>query len=162
MIPAMADRPCGLNTSDFLPQKFGGLKIGLQATGAGSRGLQHSPSHQGGGSGGGGGGGGGGFGFEWPATQLSESEVTSAILRDHTNIEAVLRGRHRHLEIIRQLWQTKDAKTAVEQVGEIKQLVITKIIEIPVVVTLTKFVQCAPARRFLDQDSLIPDPEPAF
>jgi hypothetical protein len=119
MIPAMADRPCGLNTSDFLPQKFGGLKIGLQATGAGSRGLQHSPSHQGGGSGGGGGGGGGGFGFEWPATQLSESEVTSAILRDHTNIEAVLRGRHRHLEIIRQLWQTKDAKTAVEQVGDL-------------------------------------------
>jgi hypothetical protein len=116
LIPTMVDRPCGLNSSDFLPQKFGGLKIGLQA----GRGLQHSPHHQGGGNGGQGGGGGSGnangFGFEWPPTQLSESEVTSAILRDHMNIQAVLRARHRNLEVIRQLWQTKDAKTAVEQV----------------------------------------------
>ena len=96
----MADRPSGLNTSDFLPQKFGGLKIGLQpSTSGSSRNVHHSPQHQ---------------GFDWPV-QLSESEVTSSILRDHTNIVAVLRSRHRHLEIIRQLWQTKDAKTAVEQ-----------------------------------------------
>lgn len=108
LIPAMADRPSGLNTSDFLPQKFGGLKIGLQTGGASSRSVQHSPQHQGGG-------GANGFGgFDWPV-QLSESEVTSSILRDHTNVEAVLRSRHRHLEVIRQLWQTKDAKTAVEQ-----------------------------------------------
>ena len=100
LIPSMADRPSGLNTSDFLPQKFGGLKIGLQpSTSGSSRNVHHSPQHQ---------------GFDWPV-QLSESEVTSSILRDHTNIEAVLRSRHRHLEIIRQLWQTKDAKTAVEQ-----------------------------------------------
>jgi katanin p80 WD40 repeat-containing subunit B1 len=110
LIPAMADRPSGLNTSDFLPQKFGGLKIGLSTSGGGSRGsVHHSPQHQGSG-----GGGGGGFGFDWPV-QLSESEVTSSILRDHTNVAAVLRMRHRHLEVVRQLWQTKDAKTAVEQ-----------------------------------------------
>ena len=28
----MSDRPTGLNASDFLPQKFGGLQIGVQPT----------------------------------------------------------------------------------------------------------------------------------
>ena len=78
--------------SDFLPQQFGGLKIGMQPSGGGSK-----------------------LAYDWPQPQYSESEVTSSILKDHTNIMAVITQRKRHLEIIRQLWHQKDAKTAVEQ-----------------------------------------------
>ena len=39
MVPSMSDRPTGLNASDFLPQKFGGLQIGVQPTDNGQVGL---------------------------------------------------------------------------------------------------------------------------
>ena len=37
------------------------------------------------------------------------------VLKDHTNIMAVITQRARHIEIVRRLWHSKDAKTAVEQ-----------------------------------------------
>jgi len=94
MVPSMSDRPTGLNASDFLPQKFGGLQIGVQPTNSNK------------------------FGYDWPQPQYSESEVTSSILKDHTNIMAVITQRARHIEIVRRLWHSKDAKTAVEQAVE--------------------------------------------
>jgi len=57
--------------------------------------------------------------FGWPQTELSESEVTSSILKGHSNMMTVLSSRSRNLAIIRQLWQTKDAKTAVEQAVDV-------------------------------------------
>ena len=92
LVPNISDKPTGLSVSDFLPQQFGGLKIGMQPSGGGSK-----------------------LAYDWPQPQYSESEVTSSILKDHTNIMAVITQRKRHLEIIRQLWHQKDAKTAVEQ-----------------------------------------------
>ena len=53
--------------------------------------------------------------FGWPQTELSESEVTSSILKGHGNMMAVLTARSRHIEILRQMWHSKDAKTAAEQ-----------------------------------------------
>jgi len=102
LVPSISDRPTGLNASDFLPQKFGGLKIGLQSAAVG-------PNNHGAGSNS------NKLGYDWPQPQYSESEVTSSILKDHTNIMAVVMQRSRNLEIVRQLWHSKDAKTAVEQ-----------------------------------------------
>jgi len=93
LVPNISDKPTGLSASDFLPQKFGGLQIGLQPSGGGSK-LAYD---------------------HWPQNQYSESEVTSSILKDHTNIMAVITQRSRNIGIIRQLWHSKDAKTAVEQ-----------------------------------------------
>ena len=95
LIPSMSDKPTGLNASDFMSQKFGGLKIGMEPTSSGNK-----------------------LAYDWPLSQLSESEVTSSILKDHTNVMAVIMQRSRHLEIIRRLWHSKDAKTAVEQAVE--------------------------------------------
>jgi len=53
--------------------------------------------------------------FGWPQAELSESEVTSSIIKGHSNMMAVLSARSRNMAIVRQMWQTKDAKTAVEQ-----------------------------------------------
>merc|ERR1712179_282385 len=56
--------------------------------------------------------------YGWPQTELSESEVTSSILKGHPNMMAVLSARSRNIDIVRQLWHSKDAKTAVEQAVE--------------------------------------------
>ena len=85
LVPNISDKPTGLSASDFLPQKFGGLQIGLQPSGGGSK-LAYD---------------------HWPQNQYSESEVTSSILKDHTNIMAVITQRSRNIEIIRQLWHSK-------------------------------------------------------
>ena len=42
--------------------------------------------------------------------ELSESEVTSSILKGHESMMAVLATRGRNLEITHKLWQNKDAK----------------------------------------------------
>ena len=44
------------------------------------------------------------------ANELSESEVTSSILKGHESMMAVLATRGRNLEITHKLWQNKDAK----------------------------------------------------
>ena len=43
-------------------------------------------------------------------TELSESEVTSSILKGHESMMAVLTTRGRNTEIIYKMWQNKDAK----------------------------------------------------
>jgi len=90
LVPSMADKPVGLQAEDFLSEKFGKMStFGL----GGSQGAS----------------------FGWPQAELSESEVTSSILKGHGNMMAVLTQRARNTEIVRQLWHSKDAKTAVEQ-----------------------------------------------
>ena len=42
--------------------------------------------------------------------EMSESEVTSSILKGHDAMMAVLTTRGRNMEIIQKLWQGKDAK----------------------------------------------------
>jgi len=85
LIPSMSDKPTGLSADDFLPNQFGKMSV-----------SNSSP-------------------FGWPQTELSESEVTSSILKGHGNMMAVLTARSRHIEILRQMWHSKDAKTAAEQ-----------------------------------------------
>ena len=63
LIPSMSDKPTGLSADDFLPNKFGKMSV-----------SNSSP-------------------FGWPQTELSESEVTSSILKGHTNMMAVLTAR---------------------------------------------------------------------
>ena len=84
LIPSMSDKPTGLTADDFLPNKFGKMSV------------SHSSP------------------FGWPQTDLSESEVTSSILKGHGNMMTVLTARSRHIDIIKQLWHSKDAKTAAE------------------------------------------------
>lgn len=91
IVPMVSDKPTGLRTEDFLPKKpFVG------------NGLAHSPGNH-------------GDKYGFAQQDLSESEVTSSILKGHDNMMTVLTARGRNLEIIRKLWQGKDAKTAVEQ-----------------------------------------------
>ena len=80
----MSDKPTGLTADDFLPNKFGKMSV-----------SNSSP-------------------FGWPQTELSELDVTSSILRGHSNMMTVLTARSRHITIIRQMWTGKDAKTAAE------------------------------------------------
>lgn len=44
-----------------------------------------------------------------------QSVTLIIILKDHPNVMAVITQRARNLEIVRRLWHSKDAKTAVEQ-----------------------------------------------
>ena len=85
LVPSMSDKPTGLSADDFLPNQFGKMSV-----------SNSSP-------------------FGWPQTELSESEVTSSILKGHGNMMAVLTARSRHINILRQMWHSKDAKTAAEQ-----------------------------------------------
>jgi katanin p80 WD40 repeat-containing subunit B1 len=91
LVPMVSDKPTGLKPEDFLSKTFGGCR------------LQLSPAES------------DKFGGFGQASDLSESEVTSSILKGHDNMMAVLTARGRNIEIIRKLWQGKDAKTAVEQ-----------------------------------------------
>ena len=77
----VSDKPTGLKPEEFLPKKFGGLQ------------LSPAESDK--------------FGGFGQASDLSESEVTSSILKGHDNMMAVLTARGRNIEIIRKLWQGK-------------------------------------------------------
>ena len=85
LIPSMSDKPTGLSADDFLPNQFGKMSVSQNMA------------------------------FGWPQTELSESEVTSSILKGHSNMMAVLSARSRNINIVRQMWHSKDAKTAAEQ-----------------------------------------------
>merc|ERR1712203_878503 len=85
LIPSMSDKPTGLSADDFLPNQFGKMSVTQNMA------------------------------FGWPQTELSESEVTSSILKGHSNMMAVLSARSRNINIVRQMWHSKDAKTAAEQ-----------------------------------------------
>jgi len=43
-------------------------------------------------------------------TEMSEAEVLNNMMRNHDSMMAVLKSRHRSLQIIYSLWQNKDLK----------------------------------------------------
>ena len=86
----------GLQMDEFLPKKFSGLGLNYNTMDSGSKYSSYKDY-----------GGGGG--------ELSETEVTSSVLKGHDGMMAVLTTRGRNMEIIQKLWQSKDAKAAVDQ-----------------------------------------------
>jgi len=105
VIPMNADKPTGLQMDEFLPKKFSGLGLNYNTAPAAAASDSSSSSSSKYSSykdyGGGG--------------ELSESEVTSSILKGHDGMMAVLTTRGRNMEIIQKMWQSKDAKAAVDQ-----------------------------------------------
>ena len=93
VVPMNADKPTGLQMDEFLPKKFAGL--GLNYNTDSSKYSSYKDYSVGG--------------------ELSESEVTSSVLKGHDGMMAVLTTRGRNMEIIQKLWQSKDAKAAVDQ-----------------------------------------------
>ena len=89
VIPMNADKPSGIDTSDFLPKQFSGLSMGSGGSGDDSRFSGYK-------------------GYNNQA--ISEQEVTSNILKGHQSMMTVLTTRGRNIEIIHKLWQNKDAK----------------------------------------------------
>ena len=100
VVPMNADKPTGLQLDEFLPRKFSGL--GLNYNTNENRGVVNSPrdskfsSYK-------------DYGDRMGG-DMSESEVTSSILKGHDAMMAVLTTRGRNMEIIQKLWQGKDAK----------------------------------------------------
>ncbi len=98
-----ADKPSGLELDDFLPKKMQGLGLDHQHLAQAQQGPAQAPSSS-----------------RFSAykdygspSDLSESEVTSTILKGHESMMAVLATRGRSVEIVHKLWQNKDAKTGV-------------------------------------------------
>ena len=92
VVPMNADKPTGLQLDEFLPRKFSGLGLNYNTKeGSGSKFSSYKNY--------------GGMGED-----MSESEVTSSILKGHDAMMAVLTTRGRNMEIIQKLWQGKDAK----------------------------------------------------
>jgi katanin p80 WD40 repeat-containing subunit B1 len=92
-----ADKPTGLQLDEFLPRKFSGLGFNYNTKeGSGSK-YSGFKSYAGMGE------------------DMSESEVTSSIIKGHDGMMAVLTTRGRNMEIIQKLWQGKDAQAAVDQ-----------------------------------------------
>ena len=92
VVPMNADKPTGLQLDEFLPRKFSGLGLNYNTKeGSGSKFSGYKNY--------------GGMGED-----MSESEVTSSILKGHDAMMAVLTTRGRNMEIIQKLWQGKDAK----------------------------------------------------
>lgn len=46
-------------------------------------------------------------------TEMSEAEVLNSMMRSHDSMMAVLKSRHRSLQIIYSLWHNKDLKVAI-------------------------------------------------
>ncbi len=107
VIPMNADKPSGIDLGDFLPEKFRSLSMN-GGSGGGSRFSNYKN-----------------YG---PPSELSESEVTSTILKGHEAMMAALTTRGRNLEIIHKLWQNKDAKTGAYKILDYSKVrIITKI-----------------------------------
>ena len=92
VVPMNADKPTGLQLDDFLPRKFSGLGFNYNTKERSGSKFSAFKDY-------------GGMGEE-----MSESEVTSSILKGHDAMMAVLTTRGRNMEIIQKLWQGKDAK----------------------------------------------------
>jgi hypothetical protein len=91
-----ADRPCGIDMGDFLPEKFRMMSTNHSEDsycGKGGNDGSRFSSYKG------------------YVHEVSESEVTSSILKAHQGIMAALTTRGRNLEIIHKMWTNKDAKT---------------------------------------------------
>ena len=92
VVPMNADKPTGLQLDEFLPRKFSGLGLNYNTKEGGGSKFSAYKNY-------------GGMGED-----MSESEVTSSILKGHDAMMAVLTTRGRNMEIIQKLWQGKDAK----------------------------------------------------
>ena len=92
VVPMNADKPTGLQLDEFLPRKFSGLGFNYNTKEGGGSKFSAYKDY-------------GGIGED-----MSESEVTSSILKGHDAMMAVLTTRGRNMEIIQKLWQGKDAK----------------------------------------------------
>ncbi|EFN71960.1 Katanin p80 WD40-containing subunit B1 [Camponotus floridanus] len=57
-------------------------------------------------------------------TEMSEAEVLNSMMRSHDSMMAVLKNRHRSLQIIYSFWHNKDLKTAVETAVAMNDLAI--------------------------------------
>jgi len=99
VIPLNLEKPTGLEMGDFLPMKFQMMGLGGNTLG----GCDTSKFSA--------------FKSYGPPNDLSETEVTSSILKGHESMMAALTNRGRQVEILQKMWQNKDAKTAVEQAG---------------------------------------------
>lgn len=93
VIPMNLEKPTGLEMGDFLPMKFQMMGLGGNTLG----GCDTSRFA--------------GFKSFGAPNDLSESEVSSSILKGHESMMAALTNRGRQIEIIQKLWQNKDAKT---------------------------------------------------
>ncbi|KAG8233220.1 hypothetical protein J437_LFUL013274 [Ladona fulva] len=93
VVPMSSDKPSGLDVDDFLPMSYKQNRFGV---------------------------GKGGHGLGSPYPELSETEVFSSLLRGYEPMMAVLGARHRALQIIYSIWNTKDMKTAIDNAVEMK------------------------------------------
>ncbi|EGI69498.1 PREDICTED: katanin p80 WD40 repeat-containing subunit B1 isoform X1 [Acromyrmex echinatior] len=57
-------------------------------------------------------------------TEMSETEVLNSMMRSHDSMMAVLKSRHRSLQIIYSLWQNKDLKAAVDSAVAMNDLAV--------------------------------------
>ncbi|XP_012235415.1 katanin p80 WD40 repeat-containing subunit B1-like isoform X2 [Linepithema humile] len=57
-------------------------------------------------------------------TEMSEAEVLNSMMRSHESMMAVLKSRHRSLQIIYSLWHNKDLKAAVDSAVAMNDLAI--------------------------------------
>ncbi|XP_072762780.1 katanin p80 WD40 repeat-containing subunit B1 isoform X2 [Anoplolepis gracilipes] len=57
-------------------------------------------------------------------TEMSEAEVLNSMMRSHDSMMAVLKSRHRSLQIIYSLWHNKDLKAAMESAVAMNDLAI--------------------------------------
>ena len=93
VIPLNLEKPTGLEMGDFLPMKFQMMGLGGNTLG----GCDTSKFSA--------------FKSYGPPNDLSETEVTSSILKGHESMMAALTNRGRQVEILQKMWQNKDAKT---------------------------------------------------
>lgn len=97
VVPINSDKTCRLQVDDFLPKKLKGMSLGncdFSST-LPSLSTSHPPMYK---------------GYQHQSHEISESEVTSSILKGHKLMMAILTMRGRNIEIIHKLWQNKDAK----------------------------------------------------
>ncbi|KAL0126718.1 hypothetical protein PUN28_005228 [Cardiocondyla obscurior] len=57
-------------------------------------------------------------------TEMSEAEVLNSMMRNHDSMMAVLKSRHRSLQIIYSLWHNKDLKAAVDSAVAMNDLAV--------------------------------------
>ncbi|KMQ92602.1 katanin p80 wd40-containing subunit b1 [Lasius niger] len=74
-------------------------------------------------------------------TEMSEAEVLNSMMRSHDSMMAVLKSRHRSLQIIYSLWHNKDLKAAVESAVAMNDLAI--IVDLLGILTLKPYITVA-------------------
>lgn len=56
-------------------------------------------------------------------TEMSEAEVLNSMMRSHDSMMAVLKSRHRSLQIIYSLWHSKDLKVVIYLIPILKDTI---------------------------------------